>query len=161
MPSYFRSSLATFLETDESTILAKLTLAYANSGFAQMQTDTSLTWFFATEFEIQGLELDWVGLCWSGDFIWSNTDWIARNLHYGSQSKWSLIRSIEKQTYRKNAYRVLLTRARQGMVIYVPRGDSADPTRQPDELNRIANYLLLCGVDPLPNPGPAKSVIGA
>jgi hypothetical protein len=106
---------------------------------------------FATEFEIQGLELDWVGLCWSGDFIRSETDWIARNLHYGRQSKWGLIRNIDKQTYRKNAYRVLLTRARQGMVVYVPRGDSADPTRLPDDLNGIANYLLQCGIDPLPS----------
>jgi hypothetical protein len=106
---------------------------------------------FATEFEIQGLELDWVGLCWSGDFMWSGADWIARNLHYGTPSKWSLIRNTEKQTYRKNAYRVLLTRARQGMVIYVPRGDFGDPTRVPDELDRVADYLLKCGVDPLPN----------
>jgi hypothetical protein len=106
---------------------------------------------FATEFEIQGLELDWVGLCWGGDFMWSGADWIARNLHYGTPSKWNLVRNTEKQIYRKNAYRVLLTRARQGMVIYVPHGDSADPTRVPDELDRVADYLLKCGVDPLPN----------
>ncbi|HEX3967635.1 MAG TPA: DNA/RNA helicase domain-containing protein, partial [Edaphobacter sp.] len=104
---------------------------------------------FATEFEIQGLELDWVGLCWGGDLIWSGTNWIPRNLHYGRQSKWSLIANTEKQIYRKNAYRVLLTRARQGMVIYVPRGDSADPTRLPCELNGIADYLLQCGISSL------------
>jgi hypothetical protein len=106
---------------------------------------------FATEFEIQGLELDWVGLCWSGDFIRSGTHWIARNLHYGIQSKWSLIGKTEKQVYRKNAYRVLMTRARQGMVIYVPSGDAADPTRLPDELNGIADYLVQCGVNTLPS----------
>ena len=63
----------------------------------------------------------------------------------------SLIGKAEKQIYRRNAYRVLLTRARQGMVIYVPRGDSADPTRLPDELNGIADYLVRCGINPLPN----------
>jgi Uncharacterized conserved protein (DUF2075) len=106
---------------------------------------------FATEFEIQGLELDWVGLCWGGDFIWSGTDWVARTLHLGKQSKWSLINKTEKQIYRRNAYRVLLTRARQGMVIYVPLGEFEDPTRLPDELNGIADYLVRCGINPLPN----------
>ncbi len=105
---------------------------------------------FATEFEIQGLELDWVGLCWGGDFVWSGTDWVARNLHLGTQSKWSLIGKTEKQMYRKNAYRVLLTRARQGMVIYVPHGNSADPTRPANEFDGIADYLVRCGVSPLP-----------
>jgi Uncharacterized conserved protein (DUF2075) len=104
---------------------------------------------FATEFEIQGLELDWVGLCWSGDFIWSGTNWTARNLHHGKHSKWGLIRSPDKQNYRKNAYRVLLTRARQGQVIYVPSGDPQDPTRLPSELDRTASYLLQCGVTAL------------
>ncbi|WP_433967582.1 DNA/RNA helicase domain-containing protein [Tunturiibacter gelidiferens] len=104
---------------------------------------------FATEFEIQGLELDWVGLCWGGDFIWSGTEWVARNLHLGKQSKWSLIGNADKRTYRKNAYRVLLTRARQGMIVYVPRGDAEDPTRLPEELDRTANFLLRCGVAPL------------
>jgi hypothetical protein len=115
---------------------------------------------FATEFEIQGLELDWVGLCWSGDFIWSGNHWVARNLHLGRQSKWSLIGKFEKQVYRKNAYRVLLTRARQGMVIYVPRGDSADPTRLPDELNGIADYLLQCGINTLPSHVPGSTPWG-
>ncbi len=101
---------------------------------------------FATEFEIQGLELDWIGLCWSGDFIWSGTTWIARKLHEGKTTKWSLIRNLDKQNYRKNAYRVLLTRARQGLVIYVPRGYQEDSTRSPGELDQIASYLCECGV---------------
>jgi hypothetical protein len=101
---------------------------------------------FATEFEIQGLELDWVGLCWSGDFIWSGGTWAARDLRHGRQSKWGLIRKQEKQIYRKNAYRVLLTRARQGMIIYVPLGDPDDSTRLPRELDNTADYLQRCGV---------------
>src|SRR5271155_4336429 len=90
---------------------------------------------FATEFEIQGLELDWIGLCWGGDFIWSSEEWRARDIRHGRHTKWGLVRKPEKQLYRKNAYRVLLTRARQGMVIYVPRGDENDSTRLPSELN--------------------------
>jgi hypothetical protein len=77
---------------------------------------------FATEFEIQGLELDWIGLCWGGDFIWSDSQgWQLRILRPGRQTKWSAIKSVEKRTYRRNAYRVLLTRARQEMVIFVPK----------------------------------------
>jgi hypothetical protein len=104
---------------------------------------------FATEFEIQGLELDWIGLCWGGDFIWSANEWLARDLRHGRHSKWGLIRKPQKQLYRKNAYRVLLTRARQGMVIYLPRGDSEDSTRLPSELDKTTDYLLSCGVTPL------------
>jgi hypothetical protein len=101
---------------------------------------------FATEFEIQGLELDWIGLCWGGDFIWSSEEWRARDIRHGRHTKWGLVRKPEKQLYRKNAYRVLLTRARQGMVIYVPRGDENDSTRLPSELNETADYLLQCGI---------------
>ncbi|MEO6910098.1 MAG: DNA/RNA helicase domain-containing protein [Edaphobacter sp.] len=104
---------------------------------------------FATEFEIQGLELDWIGLCWGGDFIWSGEGWVARDLRHGQQSKWGLVRSSEKCHYRENAYRVLLTRARQGMILYIPRGDNKDPTRLPCELDATAAYLLQCGVTSL------------
>jgi hypothetical protein len=107
---------------------------------------------FATEFEIQGLELDWVGVCWGGDYVWSADGWISRDLRHGSVSKWGQVKRVERQQFRRNAYRVLLTRARQGMVIYVPRGDANDPTRLPDELQKTAEYLLLCGVKPLSRP---------
>lgn len=104
---------------------------------------------FATEFEIQGLELDWIGLCWGGDMIWSKDGWQLRALRQGSPSKWSSIKSMEKVIYRKNAYRVLLTRARQGMVIYVPTGSRDDSTRLSAEFDTTAEYLLRCGVLPL------------
>ncbi|MGA9964720.1 MAG: DNA/RNA helicase domain-containing protein [Terriglobales bacterium] len=107
---------------------------------------------FATEFEIQGLELDWVGLCWGGDFVWDESDgWQLRALRHGRQSKWSAIKSDEKQIYRKNAYRVLLTRARQGMIIFVPEGNAGDPTNPPEEFDATAQYLVRCGVTPLDN----------
>jgi len=102
---------------------------------------------FATEFEIQGLELDWIGLCWGGDFVWHGSlGWQLRILRLGSESKWNTIKNSEKRTYRRNAYRVLLTRARKGMVIFVPKGDVNDPTNSPDEFEATAQYLIRCGV---------------
>jgi hypothetical protein len=102
---------------------------------------------FATEFEIQGLELDWVCLCWDGDFIWVPEEerWVARNLSL-SKSKWNLINSSEKKRFRRNAYRVLLTRARQGLIVYVPEGSADDPTRTSAELDAVAAMLLRCGM---------------
>ncbi len=106
---------------------------------------------FATEFEIQGLELDWIGLCWGGDCIWDDyLGWQLRTLRHGKHTRWSEIRNDEKRTYRRNAYRVLLTRARKGMVLYVPAGDSEDPTCAPAEFDATAHYLLQCGVTLLP-----------
>ncbi len=104
---------------------------------------------FATEFEIQGLELDWIGLCWGGDMIWEDSrGWLLRALRPREQTKWTLIKNEDKQTYRKNAYRVLLTRARMGMVLFVPRGDANDPTNSPKEFQATADYLIRCGVTP-------------
>jgi hypothetical protein len=103
---------------------------------------------FATEFEIQGLELDWIGLCWGGDFIWSDSprSWQLRAFRPGANNRWLQIKNPDKRIYRKNAYRVLLTRARQGMVIFIPNGDPRDPTLNPDEFHSTAEYLLRCGV---------------
>jgi hypothetical protein len=105
---------------------------------------------FATEFEIQGLELDWVGLCWGGDFVWNDAfGWQLRTLRPGPNNKWSAIKKEEKKIYRKNAYRVLLTRARQGIFIFVPKGNSDDTTNAPEEYDATARFLLRCGVTPL------------
>lgn len=97
----------------------------------------------ATEFDIQGLELDWVGVCWEADFRRVECHW---SHHKFQGTKWQAIRSDAAQRYLANAYRVLLTRARQGMVIYVPRGDAADPTRPPELYDGIADYLAQCGI---------------
>ncbi|HRJ00920.1 MAG TPA: DUF2075 domain-containing protein [Hyphomonas sp.] len=97
----------------------------------------------ATEFDVQGLELDWAGVCWDADLrdeegVWS---------HYAFKgTNWQKVNSPDRQLYLKNAYRVILTRARQGMVIYVPRGSAGDPTRPPLFYDRIASYLELCGL---------------
>jgi len=98
----------------------------------------------ATEFECQGLELDWVGVCWGGDLVIGiDGEWIFQRFR---GSKWQNYRKDRDQRYLLNKYRVLLTRARQGFVIWVPRGDSKDPTRNPDQLDATANFLIECGV---------------
>jgi len=80
----------------------------------------------ATEFHIQGLELDWVCVMWDADFRYLKEGW--KHLSFRG-NRWTCIRKVERKNYLKNAYRVLLTRARQGMVIVVPSGDINDPTR--------------------------------
>ena len=92
----------------------------------------------ATEFKIQGLELDWVCVTWDADFRYSKKDWEHRSFR---GSRWTQIRKEERKNYLKNAYRVLLTRARQGMVIVVPSGDSGDHTRKPEFYDRTYEYL--------------------
>jgi hypothetical protein len=98
----------------------------------------------ATEFHVQGLELDWVCVVWDADFRFSPTKgwdpWSFRG------KRWQRIRSGERQRYLKNAYRVLLTRARQGMVVVVPRGDDEDPTRDPAYYDPTFDYLVRSGV---------------
>ncbi len=97
----------------------------------------------ATEFHIQGLELDWTCIAWDGDFRYSNSGWE----HFSFRgSKWQRIKKEERKTYLKNAYRVLLTRARQGMIIYVPEGDTQDATRNPEYYNPTYSYLRSIGL---------------
>lgn len=97
----------------------------------------------ATEFDIQGLELDWTCLVWDGDFRYTDEGW-DNNAFKGS--KWQKIRKPESQSYQLNAYRVLMTRARQGMVICVPEGNPEDHTRQPEFYNGTYNYLKSIGI---------------
>lgn len=97
----------------------------------------------ATEFDVQGLELDWVCMAWDADFRFGEKNWD----HWSFRgSRWQRINKAERQMYQKNAYRVLLTRARQGMVLVVPHGDSSDPTRRPSFYDPIFNYLSDIGV---------------
>jgi hypothetical protein len=98
----------------------------------------------ATEFHVQGLELDWACVAWDGDFRYSTRGWEQYSF---VGSKWNHIHKFERKLYLKNAYRVLLTRARQGMVIVVPSGDIEDPTRNPDYYNSTFDYLKEIGFD--------------
>ena len=97
----------------------------------------------ATEFQVQGLELDWVCMTWDADLRFAQSDW---NYHSFVGSKWTSIHKADRRQYLRNAYRVLLTRARQGMVIFVPTGDSSDPTRTPAYYDSTFEYLEGIGI---------------
>ena len=99
----------------------------------------------ATEFGIQGLELDRIGLCWDQDLARTagGTGWEPRAFR---ASRWTAIHGADARSNKLNAYRVLLTRARRGTVIWVPRGDPRDPTRDPARYEAVADYLMRCGV---------------
>jgi hypothetical protein len=100
----------------------------------------------ATEFSVQGLELDWTCVVWDADFRYSEKGWLHRSF---CGSTWQKINKTERQNYLKNAYRVLLTRARQGMVIVVPPGDANDPTRLPEFYDSTYAFLRGIGFDEL------------
>jgi hypothetical protein len=97
----------------------------------------------ATEFDVQGLELDWVCMAWDADFRYDNGNW--GNWSFRG-SRWQRINKPERKMYQKNAYRVLLTRARQGMVLFVPAGDDSDPTRPSAYYDATYNYLKSMGM---------------
>jgi DUF2075 family protein len=96
----------------------------------------------ATEFQVQGLELDWSAVVWDGDLRLTGSEWG----HFSFVgSRWQRIHAADRKVYLKNAYRVLLTRARQGMVIVVPEGDISDPTRSPAYYDETFSYLSSIG----------------
>lgn len=97
----------------------------------------------ATEFHVQGLELDWACVVWDADLRYGSDDWDYKSF---VGSKWQRINAPHRQMYLKNAYRVLLTRARQGMVIVVPPGNKEDPTTDPVYYDPIYNYLTSIGL---------------
>ena len=97
----------------------------------------------ATEFDVQGLEIDWVGVCWDANFRIEDGKWITYNF---SGSKWQSVHDLEKQKYIANSYRVLLTRGRQGIVIFVPDGNDADPTRKKTFYDQTYDFLKICGI---------------
>jgi hypothetical protein len=98
----------------------------------------------ATEFDVQGLEIDWVGVCWDANFRIESGQW---NTYNFSGTKWQSIHDPEKRKYITNSYRVLLTRGRQGMVIFVPKGDNSDLTRKEVFYDGIFEYLSNCGIE--------------
>jgi hypothetical protein len=100
----------------------------------------------ATEFHVQGLELDWTCVVWDADLRNAGLGWD----HWEFRgSRWQRIRSADRQLFLKNAYRVLLTRARQGMVIVVPEGDERDRTREASFYDSTYEYLVSLGVPTL------------
>jgi hypothetical protein len=131
-----------------------------SSGFRQGNRDMFVHWFLAhppdvrssnqlevaaSEFECQGLELDWIGLCWGGDFSFDTPSggWAYRNF---AGSHWGNLKNEIDRRYLLNTYRVLLTRARRGLIIWIPQGEISDETRLPSWFDSTANYLIRCGV---------------
>lgn len=103
----------------------------------------------ASEFDVQGLELDWSAVVWDGDLIHQANGWSYRSF---KGTRWTEIHDQDAQRYRVNAYRVLLTRARQGMVIVVPEGDANDPTRSPAFYDPTWQFLCAVGLPQLDSP---------
>ena len=105
----------------------------------------------ASEFKVQGLEIDWAVVCWDADLRRKEDD---DNWDYYSfrGTRWNKRNKPEMQRYLINSYRVLLTRARQGMILFVPEGVAPedDPTRNSEFYEGIYNYLKLCGIKDLP-----------
>jgi hypothetical protein len=97
----------------------------------------------ATEYKVQGLELDWSCVVWDGDLRYTSNGWQTFSF---KGNKWQNINNIERKKYLLNAYRVLLTRARQGMVIVIPEGNSEDHTRKKEYYDGTYNYLKNMGI---------------
>lgn len=105
----------------------------------------------ASEFKVQGLEIDWAVVCWDADLRRKNREeWDYYNFR---GTRWMHRNKGEQQRYLVNSYRVLLTRARQGMVIFVPKGvdEEEDYTRKRQFYDDIYEYLLKCGLKTLDN----------
>lgn len=101
----------------------------------------------ATEFDVQGLELDWACVAWDGDLRYKECGW---DYYTFRNNRWQKNRQEINQKYQINAYRVLLTRARQGMVLCVPEGNREDPTRQPEFYDNTYKYLESIGLQVIP-----------
>ena len=114
--------------------------------FLNDKDDTRSSYYLedaATEFQVQGLELDWACVTWDADLRFHEDGW---GFHDFRGSRWTNVRKDDGQRYLLNAYRVLLTRARQGMVIFVPPGLRRDPTRPPEFYDDTFAYLRDIGI---------------
>lgn len=100
----------------------------------------------ATEFAVQGLELDWVGLCWGDDFRKEDSGW---SFHAFNGTKWQLERQDARKQFIKNKYRVLLTRGREGLIIFIPEGSDNDHTRPNKNYDTTYEYLKQTGIKEL------------
>ena len=114
--------------------------------FLECRDDVRSSYFLedvATEFHVQGLELDWACVTWDGDLRYSEHGWKTFSF---KGNKWQKINNLERKKYLINAYRVLLTRARQGIIIVIPEGNPEDHTRKPEFYNATFNYLQSIGI---------------
>jgi hypothetical protein len=114
--------------------------------FLNSSTDVRSSFYLedvASEFAVQGLELDWVGVCWDGDLYHNGESWTHQAF---KGTIWQSVNNEANRVYLKNAYRVILTRARQGMILFVPKGDLTDRTRPPHFYDGTFEYLRSCGI---------------
>lgn len=114
--------------------------------FLDGKEDTRSSYYLedaATEFQVQGLEVDWACVTWDGDLRFTGTDW---SYHDFRGAKWQNVKNADNRNYLRNAYRVLLTRARQGMVLFVPKGEPTDATRSPEFYDPTFEYLVDIGI---------------
>jgi len=114
--------------------------------FLNEAADTRSSYYLedpATEFQIQGLELDWICMTWDADLRYEQGAWSYNEFRVDG---WRRVKQERRQRYLLNAYRVLLTRARQGMAIFVPKGSSTDPTRRPQYYDGTFEYLSGLGL---------------
>lgn len=119
----------------------------APNWFLNAKDDVRASYFLeetATEFDIQGLELDWTILCWDANLRFNDNQFGHFNFN---GTKWQNVNNEANILYLKNAYRVLLTRARQGLIIFIPTGDSSDITMQPGFYDGVYNYLKEIGLE--------------
>ncbi len=116
----------------------------------------------ASEFKVQGLEIDYAILAWDANFRYENNNFAYYQLGVKQQklddkrvvgsyreyeSSWNKINNDQEKTYLKNAYRVLLTRARQGLIIFIPKGNNSDPTTLSEYYDGTYNYLREIGIE--------------
>jgi hypothetical protein len=114
--------------------------------FLACREDTRSSFYLedaATEFQVQGLELDWTCVTWDADLRRAGHGW---RYHSFRGDGWTTVHKEDRKRYLLNAYRVLLTRARQGMVLFVPPGDPSDPTRLPAFYDETFEYLAGVGL---------------
>lgn len=118
----------------------------AENWFLNGKDDVRSSYFLedtATEFDIQGLEIDWTIVAWDADFRIENDIFISYNF---SGTRWNTVNKVEDRLYLKNAYRVLLTRARQGMIIFIPYGNEQDGTRKNSFYDATNEYFKKIGI---------------
>jgi hypothetical protein len=117
--------------------------------FLNEREDTRSSFYLedaATEFQVQGLELDWTCVTWDGDLRFTGSGW---SFHNFRGDRWQNVKNADNRTYLRNAYRVLLTRARQGMILFVPPGEPTDPTRSPAFYDATFSYFAEIGIPEL------------
>ena len=117
--------------------------------FLNDQNDVRSSYYLedvATEFDIQGLELDWIGVAWDADFWLQHGQWQYRKF---KGTRWQQCNTVDSRRYLLNTYRVLLTRARQGMVLFIPEGSAADATRLPEFYDEVYEFFRFMGIPEL------------